>query len=70
MMLEILNIISCKLNITDFKNICGPICNNKKYGFTDYITINSACHHKNSSSQNVHGDRHPTGLNVFIHLQL
>ncbi len=28
--LEILNIISCKLNITDFKNICGPICNNKK----------------------------------------
>jgi hypothetical protein len=28
--LEILNIISCKLNMNDFKNICEPICKNKK----------------------------------------
>ena len=28
--LENLNIASCKLNIVDFKNICEPICNDKK----------------------------------------
>ena len=28
--LEILNITCCKLNISDFKNICNPICNNTK----------------------------------------
>ena len=30
MNLENLNIESCKLNLKDFKNLCEPICNNKK----------------------------------------